>query len=76
MAKNITRCNNKREVNKDSFRRLKNRIYKNNKEVTEKVPVFEFVKKVIIHIPDKNFRMVRYFGYIQGEVRIKIKLLR
>ncbi|NMF08004.1 IS91 family transposase, partial [Clostridium beijerinckii] len=106
----------KREGNKDSFRRLKNKIYKNNKEgfyvhakneiksakiaakyigryvgrpaiaesrilaydgkrvtfkykrhednkeVIEKVPVFEFIKKVIIHIPDKNFKMVRYFG--------------
>ena len=31
--------------------------------VTETVPVFEFIKKLIIHIPKRNFKMIRYFGF-------------
>ena len=31
--------------------------------VTETVPVFEFIKKMIIHIPERNFKMIRYFGF-------------
>ena len=120
----------KREGNKDSFRRLKNKIYKNNKdgfyvhakneiksakiaakyigryvgrpaiaesriiaydgesvtfkykrhednkEIIEKVPVFEFIKKVIIHIPDKNFKMVRYFGLYSRRCKDKDQFIK
>ena len=120
----------KREENKDSFRRLKNKIYKNNKdgfyvhakneiksakiaakyigryvgrpaiaesriiaydgesvtfkykrhednkEIIEKVPVFEFIKKVIIHIPDKNFKMVRYFGLYSRRCKDKDQFIK
>lgn len=31
--------------------------------VTETVSVFNFFKKLIIHIPEKNFKMIRYFGF-------------
>ena len=31
--------------------------------VTETVSVFEFIKKLIIHIPERNFKMIRYFGF-------------
>ena len=31
--------------------------------VTEKIPVFEFIKKLIIHIPERNFKMIRYSGF-------------
>ena len=31
--------------------------------VTETVTVFEFIKKLIIHIPERNFKMIRYFGF-------------
>ena len=31
--------------------------------VTERVSVFEFIKKLIIHIPERNFKMIRYFGF-------------
>jgi hypothetical protein len=30
--------------------------------VHETVPVFEFIKKLIIHIPDRHFKMLRYYG--------------
>lgn len=120
----------KREGNKDSFRRLKNKIYKNNKdgfyvhakneiksakiaakyigryvgrpaiaesriiaydgesvtfkykrhednkEIIEKVSVFEFIKKVIIHIPDKNFKMVRYFGLYSRRCKDKDQFIK
>jgi hypothetical protein len=31
--------------------------------VTETIPAFEFIKKLIIHIPDRNFKMLRYYGF-------------
>ena len=36
--------------------------HEDNKEVVETVHVYEFIKKLIIHIPEKNFKMIRYFG--------------
>lgn len=36
--------------------------HEDNKEVIEKVHAYEFIMKLIIHIPEKNFKMVRYFG--------------
>ena len=26
------------------------------------MPVFEFIKAIIQHIPDRNFKMIRYYG--------------
>jgi len=31
--------------------------------VTETLHVFEFIKKLIIHIPERNFKMIRYHGF-------------
>jgi hypothetical protein len=31
--------------------------------VSETLPVFDFIKKLIIHIPDRYFRMIRYYGF-------------
>jgi hypothetical protein len=31
--------------------------------ITETISVFEFIKKLIIHIPERNFKMIRYFGF-------------
>ena len=31
--------------------------------VTETLTVFEFIKKLIIHIPERNFKMIRYQGF-------------
>ena len=30
--------------------------------VTTTVPAIEFIKMLIIHIPDKHFKMIRYYG--------------
>lgn len=34
-----------------------------NDLVTETVSVFDFIKKLIIHIPERNFKMIRYYGF-------------
>jgi hypothetical protein len=34
-----------------------------NDSVSETLPVFDFIKKLIIHIPDRNFKMIRYYGF-------------
>ena len=31
--------------------------------VPETLSAFEFIKKLIIHIPDRNFKMIRYYGF-------------
>ena len=36
--------------------------HEDNKKVIETIPVFEFIQRLIIHIPDKNFKMLRYYG--------------
>lgn len=36
--------------------------HKDGKRVIVTLPVFEFIKKLIIHIPDRQFKMVRYYG--------------
>lgn len=30
--------------------------------VTEKIPVLEFIQRLIQHIPEKHFKMIRYYG--------------
>ena len=30
--------------------------------VTERIPALEFIKKLIVHIPEKHFKMLRYYG--------------
>jgi hypothetical protein len=31
--------------------------------VSETITVFDFIKRLIIHIPDDNFKMIRYYGF-------------
>jgi len=31
--------------------------------VTETISVFDFIKRLIIHIPDREFKMIRYYGF-------------
>lgn len=39
--------------------------------VIETVHAYEFIKKLIIHIPEKNFKMVRYFGIYSRKTKGK-----
>uniref|UniRef100_UPI003FA42158 IS91 family transposase n=1 Tax=Enterocloster clostridioformis TaxID=1531 RepID=UPI003FA42158 len=36
--------------------------HEDHKTITECVPVTHFIKRLIVHIPDKHFKMVRYYG--------------
>lgn len=36
--------------------------HEDNKLITETVSAVDFIKKLIIHIPDKHFKMIRYYG--------------
>ncbi|MFH1760270.1 MAG: IS91 family transposase, partial [bacterium] len=33
-----------------------------------KLPVLEFIARLIVHIPDKNFRSIRYYGFLANRV--------
>lgn len=37
--------------------------HEDNKRIVETIPVFEFIKRLIIHIQDKSFHVIRYYGY-------------
>lgn len=34
--------------------------HEDGKRIEETIHVFDFIKKLIIHIPDENFKVVRY----------------
>lgn len=36
--------------------------HEDGKRVEEKINVFDFFKRLIIHIPQKSFHMIRYYG--------------
>jgi len=38
------------------------RHHEDGKRIEEKIHAYEFIKKLIMHIPDKNFKVVRYYG--------------
>lgn len=33
------------------------------------IPVLRFIASLIMHIPDRNFRMIRYYGFLANRVR-------
>lgn len=49
--------------------------HEDDKLVYETIPVLEFIKKLIRHIPEKHFKMVRYYGiyarHRQSDKRIR-----
>jgi hypothetical protein len=36
------------------------------------LPVLEFIARLICHIPDKNFRNIRYYGFLSHKLRGKL----
>lgn len=36
--------------------------HEDGKRIEEKIHAYEFIKKLMMHIPDKNFKVVRYYG--------------
>lgn len=41
--------------------------HEDNKRITEKIHAFDFIKRLIIHIPDEQFKMIRYYGLYSKE---------
>lgn len=49
--------------------------HEDDKIVKERIHVFEFVKRLIIHIPDENFKTVRYYGIYSKKHKFHDKMV-
>lgn len=47
-----------------------------NKYIVEHVPVLEFIQRLIQHIPEKHFKMIRYYGIYSRHRKSDSKLIR
>ena len=36
------------------------------------LPVMEFIGRLVAHIPDENFRLIRYYGWLSNRTRGKL----
>jgi len=45
--------------------------YTDTKEIMT-LPVLDFIARLICHIPDKNFRNIRYYGFLSNRLRGKL----
>lgn len=50
--------------------------HEDNQKVVETLPIFEFIKLLIVHIPDKHFKMLRYYGIYAKKSIHHSKLIR
>lgn len=50
--------------------------HEDGKRIEEKIHVYEFIKLLIKHIPDKNFKVVRYYGIYAKEHKYSKKLIK
>ena len=50
--------------------------HEDNKTIVEVVHVYEFIKKIIVHIPEKNFKMIRYFGIYSRRIKGKVNFIK
>ena len=50
--------------------------HEDGKRIEEKVHVYEFIKLLIKHIPDKNFKVVRYYGIYAKEHKHSKKIFK
>ena len=50
--------------------------HEDNKKIIEKIPVFEFIQRLIIHIPDEQFKMLRYYGIYSHKCKHHDKLIK
>ncbi|MBC7961113.1 MAG: transposase [Vallitaleaceae bacterium] len=48
--------------------------HEDDQRVTEKLHVFEFFKRLIIHIPDEQFKMIRHYGLYAKKYKHSSKL--
>ena len=50
--------------------------HEDDKIVIEKIHALKFISRLIIHIPDKSFRQIRFYGIYHNSTIIKIDLKR
>lgn len=50
--------------------------HEDNKTIEECVPALDFIKRLIIHIPEKHFKMLRYYGIYARHHKQEKKLRR
>ena len=50
--------------------------HEDNMHVVEKIHVYEFIKRLIIHIPDEYFNLVRYYGLYAKDYKHSHKLFK
>ena len=50
--------------------------HEDNKVIVETVHVYEFIKRIIRHIPEKNFKMIRYFGIYSRRSKGKVNFIK
>ena len=50
--------------------------HEDNKVIVETVHVYEFIKRIIRHIPEKNFKMIRYFGIYYRRSKGKVNFIK
>lgn len=50
--------------------------HEDDKYVTETIPAIDFIKRLIRHIPEKHFKMIRYYGLYARHREIDTKLYR
>ena len=48
--------------------------HEDGKKIEETIHVYDFIKLLIKHIPDKNFKVVRYYGLYAREHKHKLIL--
>ena len=49
--------------------------HEDNQVVVEKLHIFDFIKRLIIHIPDENFKTVRYYGIYDRKHKFHDKMV-
>jgi predicted RNA-binding Zn-ribbon protein involved in translation (DUF1610 family) len=49
--------------------------HEDNKFIEEKIHVYEFFKRLIIHIPNENFKTVRYYGIYSKKHKFHDKMM-
>lgn len=43
--------------------------------IVEKISVFDFIKRIILHIPDKQFKTIRYYGFYNKKHKFHDKIV-
>ena len=50
--------------------------HEDNRIVIEKIHAFEFIHRLIIHIPEPNFKYIRFYGAYHNSCKINIEMIK